>query len=275
MRYKKPQLNFASEKQKQKKRMHIFIVSFAVFVFVLGGASVLLFMDYMEYDFSNFGQESTEEQIETTLEDSAQDTPIELKTIHVLLTFYNQKKELTDLYLISLLSDKNPKITVQAMDIQEKVQGESLQDCFKNKGMNGLKTAVEAQNALHVDRYIKQSEVELKKTVNRIGNVVVNVPSSIHCNQKGLTLYLEAGPQNLTGDLFLKYLYYAKTPEKEMAIVNFIQTTLHALYKSQDNQRLLNDLFNAVETDFSILDNANDGYIPMFIYLRDAVQPVR
>ena len=275
MRYKKPQLNFASEKQKQKKRMHIFIVSFAVFVLILGGASVLLFMDYMEYDFSKFGQKPTEEQIETTLEDSVQDAPIELKKTHVLLTFYNQKKELTDLYLLSLLPDKEPQIMVQALDIQEKVQGESLQDCFKNKGMSGLKSSVETQYALHVDRYIKQSEVELKKTVNRIGNVVVDVPSSIHCNQKGLTLYLEAGPQNLTGDLFLKYLYYAKTPEKELAIVDFVQTTLQALYKSQGNQRLLNDLFNAVETDFSIVDNANDGYIPMFIYLRDAVKASR
>lgn len=274
MRRKKPQLNFASDRQKKRKRLRAFITAFVIFVVLLGGASLFLFLNSIDYDLKNLtgkGQEEVTEPEEVT-EKVLPQIPVEDKTI--LLTFYTEKDELTGLYLITSHA-QTENITVEAVDVNTQVTIEktaTLREHFKNGGMSGLKIAVETHTNKKMDRYIKQSETALKKIVGKVGNVTVNVPSSIHYKGKDFSLFLEQGEQNLTGDLFLKYLYYADSKNREEAVCALTKTTLEALLKNSD-QTLINFLFNESDTDFSIMDASDGGMISMLIMLRSSVVP--
>ncbi len=271
MRKRKPKLNFSSPEKQKKKRAAAFISAFAVFVVVLGGVSVLLFMDSIDFNLNNLIGKKTEEEMEDTTEEPVKTTAVEVQDSSVLLTIYSSQSKLTGLYMISSHADSK-EITVQMLDLNTNVDGESFASHFKNSGMSGLKAAVESHVGYKTDRYIKQSETSLKKIIGKIGNVNILIPQRIQDKSQGNSLYLEAGEQSLTGDLFLKYLYYADGNEEEKAIAALVSSTLQSLYKTQKNNSVLSFIFNESETDFSIVDSAADGIIPMFVSLRGSVK---
>lgn len=271
MRNRKPKLNFSSPEKQKKKRAVTFISAFAIFVVVLGGVSALIFLNSIDFNLSNLNGKNTDTNTEEPTNEQVDTTTIEIKDSSVLLTICDTKSNLTGVYIISSHADTKD-ITVQMLDLNTNINGENLQMQFKNGGMNGLKTAIEAHLDRKVDRYIKQSETSLKKIIGKIGNVIVDVPQKIQYKSKENSLYLDAGEQSLTGDLFLKYLNYANGKEEEKAIAALVSSTLEALYKTQANNNVLNFLFNESETDFSVVDSAAEGMIPMYISLRAYVK---
>lgn len=268
MRGRKAKLNFLSKEKKQKKRIYFFIAAFVVFLCILAGASLLLFMDSLDYNIHNLHKNNAN-IIENNTELTTSIEPIQVKPINVLLIFYDSN-ELSGLYFLTTDS-KEPKIQLQYIDLATKWNTETFLECYQDRGVTALKSAVETHYGITIDRYIKQSENDLKKIIGKIGNVTVKVQEPIQYNQKQDSLYLEAGLQNLTGDLFLRYLHYVEPVEKEKAIQSLVSSTLEALHRSEKSSALLNYLFNHTDTDFSVVDNETGGYIPMLISLKDKV----
>ena len=50
---KNRKLDFSSQDKKDSKRFKSFVISFAAFVLILGGISLLMFMKSIEFDFGN------------------------------------------------------------------------------------------------------------------------------------------------------------------------------------------------------------------------------
>ncbi|MBS7388740.1 MAG: hypothetical protein KIG33_00200, partial [Oscillospiraceae bacterium] len=67
---KNRKLDFSSKDKKDSKRFKSFVISFAAFVVILGGISLLMFMKSIDFDFGNLVSSSddftTEPQTEST-----------------------------------------------------------------------------------------------------------------------------------------------------------------------------------------------------------------
>lgn len=270
---RKNRLNFSSARAEKTKRTHAFILSFAAFVLVFGAVSLLIFMKSLDFDLGNMvnGDEdttaATETQTETVL-------PVQVVDANVLLVCYDTNDNLNLLAFVSSQKEAQ-QISVSLLDTaQTFVIGGTpmtLQTCFENNGMAGLKNAVSQVYGVPVDRYIKLSESNLKKVVSAIGDVSVEVSEPIQYRGAEYSLFLDSGTQVLTGDLFIKYLKYVSGGDKAQAVSALVQSTLNA-FRESNRDSMFNSLVNLSDTDISVVDNTDsNGLVSVYLSLRSNI----
>lgn len=269
---KKSRLHFTSEQQQNKKRFRAFIVAFVAFVLVLGTVSTLIFMKSLNFDIKNM-LKSPDDTSTTTEPTTVPTRQTAIVDSAVLLVCCDTEDNLT--LLATVQTDaKNNMVSVCALetDIEASVQnGVSFQSVFAKNGLAGLKNAVSSAYGIQFDRYIKMTESNLKKAISSIGDISLQIPSEIAYRGTDYSLFLDAGEQTLTGDLFVKYLRYAEGEAKSAAAAALVQATLQAL-DGKNREQQFNMLFNLSDTDFSIVDlTDSNGLIEVYVALRDSV----
>ncbi|MGN0571491.1 MAG: LCP family protein [Candidatus Fimenecus sp.] len=269
---KKKELRFISEKQEKAKRFRAFIVAFIAFILVLGSVSTLIFMKSLNFDLQNLlkSPENSDTTVETTTEAAV---PVTVCDSAVLLICCDTDNHLT--LLAVLRSDAAQNVcavcaletntsTTPTLDV-------SLQTVFEKNGMAGLKSAVSSAYGIQIDRYIKLTESNLKKVVSAVGDVSMEIPESIAYRGEDFSLFLDAGMQTLTGDLFVKYLRFADVNGRSQATAALAKTTLQSL-NGNSREKQFNTLFNLSDTDFSIVDLTDtNGLVNVYVALRDTV----
>lgn len=269
---KKSRLRFTSEYQQNKKRFRAFIVAFVAFVLVLGTVSTLIFMKSLNFDINNMLK--TSDDTSTTTEPTTAPTrQTAVVDSAVLLVCCDTKENLTLLAVVQT-DAKNHTIFVSSLETDNGASaqnGVSFQTVFAKNGLAGLKNAVSSAYGIQFDRYIKMTESNLKKAISSIGDISLQIPSAIAYRGTDYSLFLDAGEQTLTGDLFVKYLRYAEGDAKSAAAAALVQGTLQSL-DGKNRERQFNTLFNLSDTDFSIVDlTDSNGLVEVYVALRDSV----
>lgn len=265
-------LHFTSEKQEKTKRFRAFIVAFIAFVLVLGSLSTLIFMKSVNFDLNNMLK--SPDNAGTTTEPTTEEQPqIAVCDASVLLVCNDSDENLL-LLAIARVDAKENTVQVCALDAQTIIapsSGENLQTIFVKNGMAGLKNAVSKIYNLQIDRYIQISESNMKKAVSSVGDIQLEIPEAINYRGTDFSLFLDAGTQTLTGDLFVKYLRFADIDARSRAVAALTKQTLHSL-NSNNREKQFNTLFNLSDTDFSVLDITDtNGLINVYVALRNNV----
>lgn len=271
MRRRKSKLNFASERQTRAKRLRAFIISFAAFILVLGSVSILVFMKSLDFNLDNLirsPEDSTEQSTDSTQTPTIAATPVNAVTLFVC---YGSDDELLQLSLVCTSMEDN-EIMVAALDPSATVSvdgsTDTLQGWFQKTGINGLVKAVETNTQVHIDRFIKQSESNLKKVITKVGDITVDIPQPISYRGTDFSLFLESGQQKLTGDLFIKYLQYAGTAEQANAVCALVRQTLQT-FTEENLATMFNYIFNLSESSFSVMDYADaNGLVRVYLSMR-------
>lgn len=268
---KKSKLRFASERQSKLRRTRTFVVSFAAFILVFGAISLLIFMHSLDFDLGNLTKKP--EDLANTTAPSSTEVPVQTQVLdsNVLLICSDSNDRLLLLALVS--SEKTARqISVSLLDPSYSDASASvLSERYKNGGIAGLKAAVSDVYGVSIDRYIRVTEVNLKKIVSEIGDISVEVPEPIQYRGEDYSLFLDSGEQSLTGDLFVKYLKYASQTGKAQAARALVSATLHA-FRDDNRDNLYSKLFNWSDTDISVVDNAvTGGIVSTYLILRDNV----
>ena len=275
MRRKKSKLNFASERQTRAKRLRAFVISFVAFILVFGTVSILFFMKSLDFNLDNLirqPQDSTEQSTDTTQAPTIAATPINATTLFVC---YGDDDVILQLSLVCTDAEEN-SILVATLDPFTSVTvngtGNTLQGWFQTTGINGLLQAVETNTQLKIDRYIKQSESNLKKVITKVGDITVDIPQAISYRGTDFSLFLESGQQKLTGDLFIKYLQYAGTEEQANAVCALLRQTLQS-FTEENLDTMFNYIFNLSESNFSVMDYADtNGLVRVYLSMRGKIE---
>ena len=246
MRRKKSKLNFASERQTRAKRLRAFVISFVAFILVFGTVSILVFMKSLDFNLDNLirqPQDSTEQSTDTTQAPTIVAEPVNATTLFVC---YGDDDVILQLSLVCTNAEEN-SIMVATLDpftsVTVNSTGNTFQGWFQTTGINGLLQAVETNTQLKIDRYIKQSESNLKKVITKVGDITVDIPQAISYRGTDFSLFLESGQQKLTGDLFIKYLQYAGTEEQANAVCALLRQTLQS-FTEENLDTMFNYIFN-------------------------------
>lgn len=276
MRRKKSKLNFASERQTRAKRLRAFVISFVAFILVFGTVSILVFMKSLDFNLDNLirqPQDSTEQSTDTTQAPTIAAAPVNATTLFVC---YGDDDVILQLSLVCTNAEEN-SIMVATLDpftsITVNSTGNTFQGWFQTTGINGLLQAVETNTQLKIDRYIKQSESNLKKVITKVGDITVDIPQAISYRGTDFSLFLESGQQKLTGDLFIKYLQYAGTEEQENAVCALLRQTLQS-FTEENLDTMFNYIFNLSESNFSVMDYADtNGLVRVYLSMRGKIEP--
>lgn len=275
MRRKKSKLNFASERQTRAKRLRAFVISFVAFILVFGTVSILVFMKSLDFNLDNLirqPQDSTEQSTDTTQAPTIAAAPVNATTLFVC---YGDDDVILQLSLVSTNAEEN-SIMVATLDpftsVTVNSTGNTFQGWFQTTGINGLLQAVETNMQLKIDRYIKQSESNLKKVITKVGDITVDIPQAISYRGTDFSLFLESGQQKLTGDLFIKYLQYAGTEEQANAVCALLRQTLQS-FTEENLDTMFNYIFNLSESNFSVMDYADtNGLVRVYLSMRGKIE---
>ena len=275
MRRKKSKLNFASERQTRAKRLRAFVISFVAFILVFGTVSILVFMKSLDFNLDNLirqPQDSTEQSTDTTQAPTIAAAPVNVTTLFVC---YGDDDVILQLSLVCTNAEEN-RIMVATLDpftsVTVNSTGNTFQGWFQTTGINGLLQAVETNTQLKIDRYIKQSESNLKKVITKVGDITVDIPQAISYRGTDFSLYLESGQQKLTGDLFIKYLQYAGTEEQANAVCALLRQTLQS-FTEENLDTMFNYIFNLSESNFSVMDYADtNGLVRVYLSMRGKIE---
>lgn len=276
MRRKKSKLNFASERQTRAKRLRAFIISFVAFILVFGTVSILVFMKSLDFNLDNLirqPEDSTEQSTDTTQAPTIAAAPVNATTLFVC---YGDDDVILQLSLVCTNAEEN-SIMVATLDpftsVTVNSTGNTFQGWFQTTGINGLLQAVETNTQLKIDRYIKQSESNLKKVITKVGDITVDIPQAISYRGTDFSLFLESGQQKLTGDLFIKYLQYAGTEEQANAVCALLRQTLQS-FTEENLDTMFNYIFNLSESNFSVMDYADtNGLVRVYLSMRGKIEP--
>lgn len=276
MRRKKSKLNFASERQTRAKRLRAFVISFVAFILVFGTVSILVFMKSLDFNLDNLirqPEDSTEQSTDTTQAPIIAAAPVNATTLFVC---YGDDDVILQLSLVCTNAEEN-SIMVATLDpftsVTVNSTGNTLQGWFQTTGINGLLQAVETNTQLKIDRYIKQSESNLKKVITKVGDITVDIPQAISYRGTDFSLFLESGQQKLTGDLFIKYLQYAGTEEQANAVCALLRQTLQS-FTEENLDTMFNYIFNLSESNFSVMDYADtNGLVRVYLSMRGKIEP--
>ncbi len=269
---KKKELRFTSEKQEKTKRFRAFIVAFVAFVLVFGSVSTLIFMKSLNFDLQNLLQ--SPDDADTTAETTTESVlPVVVRDSAVLLLCCDTDNQLTLLAVLCTDAEKNV-LSVCALDTNTLAAPSSdtdFQTIFIKNGMAGLKNAVSSAYGIQIDRYIKLTESNFKKAISAVGDISMEISAPIAYRGEDFSLYLDAGVQTLTGDLFTKYLRYVDVNGKSRATAALVEATLQSM-ATNNREKQFNTLFNLSDTDFSIVDLTDtNGLVNVYIALRDSV----
>lgn len=272
---RKSKLRFTSERKLRAKRTKAFILAFVAFVVVFGTASMLVFLNSINFDFQNLLKKPEKETPVTETTTNADVVPVKVTDTNVLFICYDTSNTITLLSLVSA-NEKENAVFVYAFDPMQQVhynnKSASLEVIYQKNGVAGLKKAMESAFSISIDRYIKQSATNFKKVIGEIGDISVEIPTAIQYRGADFTLFLDRGKQTLTGDLFIKYLKYCDMSHRADATRAFVDAFLRAF--PQDNPtKLFNTVFNYSDTDFSVLDASDaNGILQIYLSLKNNVQ---
>ncbi|MEG2396190.1 MAG: LCP family protein [Oscillospiraceae bacterium] len=253
---RKIKLDFSSERQTKAKRMRSFIISFTAFVIVLGAISILMFYKSVNFDMSNiFNKNKSTTNDFSTTEETTILAELTGKS-NLLFVCYDINNNISSAFIIkNNMEIKTISVYNLAPDAKYVFNDTSLtlNEHFVKNGISGMKLAVENQTKIKIDKYIKSSETNFKKIIDKIGTVDVNIPFDINYKSNDFTLSLNSGVQNLSGDMLVKYLKISKDENSSKAFAAFLDKSF-SKKTIEEQDALFYNLINLVDTDISVVD---------------------
>ncbi|MEG1550992.1 MAG: LCP family protein [Oscillospiraceae bacterium] len=253
---RKIKLDFSSERQTKAKRMRSFIISFTAFVIVLGAISILMFYKSVNFDMSNiFNKNKSTTNDFSTTEETTILAELTGKS-NLLFVCFDINNNISSAFIIkNNMEIKTISVYNLAPDAKYVFNDTSLtlNEHFVKNGISGMKLAVENQTKIKIDKYIKATETNFKKIIDKIGTVDVNIPFDINYKSNDFTLSLNSGVQNLSGDMLVKYLKISKDENSSKAFAAFLDKSF-SKKTIEEQDALFYNLINLVDTDISVVD---------------------
>lgn len=240
-------------------RVKRFAAAFSCFFVLLGGISFLLLLRYYDFDLSAIGNPAEETTVEeTTVKPEPQ---VSGSYRYLLLCTADASNEVR--FAAVLNADMEAlELSITPLNALQKL---SYGGCTGNLsaqldfgGEKQLASALEANNGVKIDKFIRSTDSSFKSLINSFGGFETTVEEAIDVRSDKLTAIIGAGRQTMTGDTLLKYLrYYENEPKTQAEIIADIieQEITPANFKKADSH--YTRVINLVKSDISVVDFAS------------------
>lgn len=256
-----------------------FIIAFAVFVLVLGLASVFLFMYSIDFDFNNFVAQPEEETTESAESTTAPAYSVNSLTGKSTVLFVcADSKEAFDFAFTVECDYDNKSMRVKCVDAKSQItlngNSSTCGELYENYSVQELKSAFSESFEITVDKYFICDRAGAKEILSLFDGITVNVAENIDYDSDGISLELNKGEQTISGAYTLNFLLISDNSTREQIACDIINSVLVPQY-TDNSQNLFTDFVNAGETDISVIDysesieklktyaNAEDKFLPV------------
>ena len=251
-----------------KGRLKYFILSFAVFIVILSALSVLLFMNYIDFDFGNIVPKTEEASESGTEPEPVTHSVSELTGKTKLLFVCENEGEME--YAFTVTTDYDNKfMRVTGYD----KSSNNAAGAYRSEKIDGLKQAVLSAEGEAVDKYVLFNSDSLTDFLSLFTDISVEVPDNVSWNGQDFKLELNKGRQYLSADYTAKLLLISDNSTRESIICDIINAVL-----TEENVSESYDLFtnfvNLSKTDISVIDYSNGlGNIEIYVNSDDKFFP--
>lgn len=261
---KKDVINFAPTGEKKKKhipgyvKITVFLCIAAFFI------SVFVMLAVNDFDLGKAlgaREAVTENEEETTESTAVTDVNIELTEAVNFLVFCTDKNELTFSQLISVdAAARKVRIKPIALDygLVFPTGEKTLSQAVKTESGSNICFAF-SEKSVNVEKYVFVTEDNFKRLMSHLGAVPVQINGSYEFNIDAVKYTFSPGVQNMTSDVLLKFMKYARQGEEALRIQGDVTASIFRQHFTLEN-------FQKGESFFSELINLVDSNITAFDY---------
>ncbi len=268
-------LRFDTRKNVRSTRIKRFAAAFSCFFVLLGGISFLLLLRYYDFDLSAIGNPAEETTVEETTVKPAPQVSGNYR--YLLLCTADANNDVR--FAAVLNADMETlELSITPLDTAKRLSyggcTGTLADQLDFGGEKQLASALEANNGVKIDKFIRSTDSSFKSLINSFGGFETTVEEAIDVRSDKLTAIIGAGRQSMTGDTLLKYIrYYGNEPKTQARIIADIleQEITPANFKKADSH--YTRVINLVKSDISVVDFASvKTGIDALLYSGEAVK---
>lgn len=235
-----------------------FALAFSLFIIILAVFSAFLFMHSLDFDFNNLVDRTTAEPPSDFVSEVPQKysvSEITGKTVFLLMLTDDSSNADFGFIITSDFDSKN--MTVTAFDAKTKLSdGKTYADIYNTEFINGLKSRLNADYSVSLDKYVICTPSQFKKIISSLGGVTVNVTEAVNYKSSEFNVNLDKGSQKLSDEYAYKYLAISEKNEKSRIMCDMLKSAL-----TPENSEKSDDLFrkfvNNCSTDISVIDYSN------------------
>lgn len=255
-------LKFTTERERKALKTKQFFLGFLSFVIIFGAISVVALLKHYDWDISSIfsGEEKTTQSAVTEpVLPTAQGEAV------FLIACASDSGELHFTALVQV-DAKNCEAKVSALSPQAvswiEESGMTLEEHFRQYGIQRLKSAVESYTGVTVDRYAYSKEKQFRDIITNLGGLTINVESAIKYDKAGLRLNMSGGRQNVKGQILLNYMIYLSRERSDgQSVQAQLICSMLETYMTKTNfdkgENFFSSIRNSIESDVSIVDYTN------------------
>lgn len=264
---KKDVINFAPTAENRKKRTPKYVTLTVIFCLVAFAASVFIILAMNDFDPGKaLGAREAETTMSTDESTSMNDIDVTDNTEILsqdsvnFLFLCSSDTELTFCQLISVdPASRKVKIKPLALDYVLKAGDTSgpLSEVFLKSSYARITEAF-IEKGVDISKYVHVTEDNFKRLVGILGGVNVNVEADCEIQIDAVKYNFTAGQQNMTADMFFRYMKYAGEGEMALRVQANAAADVFRQYFTLDNfnkgEKFFSSLINLVETDITAFD---------------------
>ncbi|MCH5188938.1 MAG: LCP family protein [Oscillospiraceae bacterium] len=234
------------------------VLSFSLFIVILSAFSAFLFMRSLDFDLGNIiDRTNTEAPSDAPTNDEQTYSVSELSGKSVYLLMLTDDSSNADFGFIITADFDSKSMTVASFDANQKLSdGKTYRDIYDTEFISGLKSRLNADFDLSVDKYVICTASQFKRIIASLGGVTVNVAEDVNYKSSEFNVSLDKGTQKLSDEYAYKYLAIAEIQEKSRIMCDILASAL-----TPENSEKSDDLFkifvNNCKTDISVIDYSN------------------
>lgn len=234
------------------------VLSFSLFIVILSAFSAFLFMRSLDFDLGNIiDRTNTEAPSDAPTNDDQTYSVSELSGKSVYLLMLTDDSSNADFGFIITADFDSKNMTVASFDANQKLSdGKTYRDIYDTEFISGLKSRLNADFDLSVDKYVICTASQFKRIIASLGGVTVNVAEDVNYKSSEFNVSLDKGTQKLSDEYAYKYLAIAEIQEKSRIMCDMLTSAL-----TPENSEKSDDLFkifvNNCKTDISVIDYSN------------------
>lgn len=264
---KKDVINFAPTAENRKKRTPKYVTLTVILCVVAFAVSVFVILAMNDFDPGKaLGAREAEttapaDEIATVSDvDITDNTEILSQDSVNFLFLCSSDTELTFCQLISVdPASRKVKIKPLALDYVLKAGDSSgpLSEVFLKSSYAKITEAF-VEKGVDISKYVHVTEDNFKRLIGILGGVSVNVGSDCEIHIDAVKYNFTAGQQNMTADMFFRYMKHAGEGEMALRIQANATADVFRQYFTLDNfnkgEKFFSSLINLVETDITAFD---------------------
>ena len=234
------------------------VLSFSLFIVILSAFSVFLFMRSLDFDLGNIIDRTKTEESSDSQSNEAQTYSVsELSGKAVYLLMLTDDSSNADFGFIITADFDSKYISIESFDANQKLSdGKTYREIYDTEFISGLKSRLNADYDLSVDKYIICTASQFKRIIASFGGATVDVTEDVNYKSSEFNVVLDKGTQKLSDEYAYKYLAISEIHEKSRIMCDILTSAL-----TPENSEKSDDLFkifvNNCKTDISVIDYSN------------------